>query len=230
MKKLYNLFLLLFVSFVAHSQPHCNEWIKFNISQQFTQQQYLKIRVWQDGIHRITFNDLNQFPALTTNGVDPKYFQIFHKGTEQYIYVYDGSTPNVFDSTDYIEFYGKPNDGSFDTQLYDSAIYQLNPFYSLFNDTAAYFFTINLNTSAVNKRMNVIMDSNFSNYLPVDFVMKDSWVTFHDDYFTGYSQLSVDASYSNGEGFSKDGFGASIGTVSIHCPTPNPYPGGNPNA
>src|SRR6267378_3551251 len=102
MKKLYSLFLLSFFSLVAHSQPYGNEWIKFSIVSSVSKQPYLKVQVWQEGIHRLTFSDINQF-ITTSNTYNPKQFQIFHKGIEQFINVF-GESDNVFDSTDYIEF------------------------------------------------------------------------------------------------------------------------------
>ncbi|HKR06455.1 MAG TPA: C25 family cysteine peptidase [Bacteroidia bacterium] len=224
MKKLYHLFLLMFFSFVAHSQPHGNEWIPFSIISPVSLQHYLKIQVWQEGIHRISFNDINQYlPQIVDSSVSPKRFQVFHKGIEQYIYVF-GEDDNTFDNTDYVEFYAKPNDGSFDTQLYDSAQYQLNPFYSLFNDTSAYFFTYTFNP--VGKRMVIENDINFSLYNPADFVIKDVRKEYHSEYFTGYAELSVDASYSNGEGFSYSPPFDGSSSFSINLPTLNSFTGG----
>ena len=225
MKKFYGLFLMMSITSAAFSQQYCNEWLKFSIGDPYSSQPYLKIKVWQEGIHRLTYNDINQF--IVTTGINPKQFQIFHKGIEQYIYVFD-ETDNIFDGSDFIEFYAKPNDGSFDTQLYDSAHFQLNPFYSMFNDTSAYFFTINA-AGITNKRMNVVIDTDFSNpnYLLADYVMKDVWKEYHTDYFTGYSDASVDASYSQGEGFSNDSTFNGIASYNLSIPTLNPYTGGN---
>jgi hypothetical protein len=226
MKKLYVLLVISLFTTLAKAQPYCNEWIRFAINNPYSLQQYLKIQVWQEGIHKITFNDINQF--IPANSFNPHQIQIFHNGKEQYINV-TGESDNVFDTTDYIEFYGKRNDGSFDAQLYDSAQFQPNPYYSMFNDTSAYFFTINADPLALNKRIIVENDNNFSNYPPVDFVIKNVWQEYHSRYQTGYSEPSVDASYSNGEGYSSGNFGADV-NYNLTLPTPNPYAGSNPNA
>ena len=42
-------------------------------------------------------------------------------------------------SNDYIEFYGEPNDGTFDTQLFKQPDWQLSPYKSLFTDTSSYY-------------------------------------------------------------------------------------------
>lgn len=226
MKKFYLSLLLLFSTIGLIAQPYGNEWIRFSINQPFSLQPYFKIQVWEEGIHRLTFNEINQ--VLPANTFNPKNLQLFHAGKEQYIFV-AGESDGVFNNTDYIEFYAQPNDGSFDTQLYNTPADQLNPYYSLFNDTAAYFLSINADTNAVNKRMILDIDSDFSAYTPADFVVKDVHTEYHGGgYWQGTADQSVDASYSTGEGFSGAEFSAQSFTLTQ--PTPNAYTGSNPAA
>lgn len=228
MKKLYTAFLsFIFISALVKAQPYSNdynnEWIVFSTNQPYSLQKYLKIQVWQEGIHRLSFSDITQLlPGIDT--INPQNFQIFHEGKEQYIYV-AGESNNVFDSTDYIEFYGKPNDGSFDTQMYDSAYYQVNPYYSLFNDTAAYFFTYGFLTS--DKRMIIDIDSTFSNFNAANYVMKDAVESYHAVYEDATSGYDLNASYTNGEGWTGNFF---YGTTTLSVPVPNVYTGLNPVA
>ena len=74
---------------------------------------------------------------------NPKQFQIFHNGVEQSILV-AGESDGVFDPVDYIEFYGEKNDGWLDAQLYEDPVNHIDPYYSLFCDTAAYFLTVEI--------------------------------------------------------------------------------------
>ena len=127
-------YLLLVLSLSAAinviAQPLGNEWIDYSKT-------YQKIKVTQDGVYRIPFSTLNNISGLnlaTTRGSD---FILYHLGEVVPIYV---STNNFFGQNDFIEFYGKKNDGTLDKQLYaDPDKQQPNPYYSLFNDTAVYF-------------------------------------------------------------------------------------------
>ena len=113
MKK--NLLLILFsvIFFSAYTQPYENSWINYN-------QEYYKIKVWQNGINRISQQTL-VFSGFSTFGIDPRKIQLYHNGVEQYIYI-QGESDGVFDATDFIEFYGQPNDGAFDQKLYEDSM------------------------------------------------------------------------------------------------------------
>lgn len=233
MKKLYRAIIVLgFISSIVKAQPYNNEWILFSTGSQYSLQPYLKINVWQEGIHRLSYSDITQH--FDTANFTPKQLQIFHQGKEQYIFV-AGEADGSFDPNDYVEFYGKPNDGSFDTQLYDSAQWHTNPYYSLFNDTAAYFLSINANPFALNKRMIIDNDTNFSNYNAAAYAMKDAFQSYHGYYEDGtHSPYNLDASYTNGEGWAYgsatgDPFGASA-PITFSLSSPNVYTGAVPQA
>jgi flagellar hook assembly protein FlgD len=106
------------------------EWINFN-------QTYYKIKTFQTGIHRISQADLSN---AGINGINPKQFQIFFRGQEQAIFV-QGEEDNSFDAGDYIEFYGRRNDGELDRFLYSNPSNQTNPYYNLYSDTTSVFLT-----------------------------------------------------------------------------------------
>ncbi|WP_207432212.1 C25 family cysteine peptidase [Sabulibacter ruber] len=117
-----------------------NEWINYN-------QKYYKIKVPTTGIYRL---DRAYLQAAGINGVDPRNFQLFRRGKEVAIHV-EGEADGSFDANDFIEFYGEKNDGALDRELYKNPEHQVNPFYSLYTDTAAYFLT--WSTSQQNRRM-----------------------------------------------------------------------------
>lgn len=117
--------LLFFVCTIANAQNYGNEWIDHN-------QTYYKIKVGKDALYRIPYSTLQNagLPAQATG------YHLFRNGTEVPIYI---SSNDFNNANDYIEFYGKKNDGSLDTQLYAQATQQASPYKSLFSDTSAYF-------------------------------------------------------------------------------------------
>lgn len=130
MNRLLLLFSFLLVLLNLEAQPYGNEWIDYDKT-------YYKFTVSEDKVYRIPYSTLtSQFNTTDLIGAN---FQLFGKGEEVAIYV---STDGQFGANDYIEFYGKKNDGSLDTPLYKSGD-QPNPYFSLYNDRSAYFLTFN---------------------------------------------------------------------------------------
>ena len=93
------------------------------------------------------------------------------------------------------------------TGWYDSTLYQKprsvqpNPNYSMFNDTAIYYLTIN--TGGVpGKRMIVKNNTNFSSYSPVAYINKVSRQDYTSTYFMGYTDSNelTDPKYLSSEG------------------------------
>lgn len=69
----------------------------------------IKIGVTEDGIYKITYDDLTS-AGLQLNGTDPSTISISNRGTDTPIYVY-GEVDGTFDTTDYILFYGSASTG-----------------------------------------------------------------------------------------------------------------------
>lgn len=108
-----------------------NEWINFN-------QSYYKILVADDGIYRLNTQALNDagFPIDAAPG---SQLQLFHNGEEVPMHV---TTPGIFTSGDYLEFFGEKNTSELDRYLFKHPDEEMmNPRYSLFTDSAAYFLT-----------------------------------------------------------------------------------------
>jgi len=146
--------LLIFCSLWCLSngiaQPYENDWIDFS-------QPYLKIKVNEDGLHRIDYNTISigvSKAGYNLNTIDPRNFQLFFRGEEQYIYI-KGEDDGIFHSSDYIEFLGYMNDGTFDVDLYETDK-QPQDKHSLFTDTSAYFLT--WNSSIFNRRLTVTVN------------------------------------------------------------------------
>lgn len=129
-----------------------NEWIQFN-------QEYYRIPVAQTGLYRVTYSDLQQ-SGFPVNTIDPRRLQLFHRGVEQSIYI-EGEADAQFNTTDYIEFLGKKNDGVSDTDLYKPASAQPHTFHNLFSDTTVYFLTYS-NLAVQGKRIQKTWEVNVS--------------------------------------------------------------------
>ncbi|HVF81894.1 MAG TPA: hypothetical protein VM884_08170, partial [Flavisolibacter sp.] len=122
--------LALLVSFAAKAQVYNNEWIDFTKT-------YYKFKVGKDGLYRISGADL---AALGLGGASAQHFQLWRNGVQVPIYT---SSTGTLAATEYIEFWGKMNDGKPDKELYREPGFQLNDRWSLISDSAAYFLTIN---------------------------------------------------------------------------------------
>jgi Peptidase family C25/CARDB len=167
MKKLYFiLFCCVLFPHLASAQVYGNEWINYS-------QRYLKIKVTTDAVYRIDSTTLsNTLNAIgfPLSSINPQNFQLFHNGEEEYIWI-EGESDNVFNSSDYIEFVGRRNDGAKDSALYRGTNNPLNPYYSIYNDTAVYFLTWNSLTT--NRRLTNPNDTNFSAYTPAPYFLNE---------------------------------------------------------
>ena len=102
--------ICIFQSF-SNAQTFGNEWISYD-------QQYHRIKVWNNGIYRISWSTLlAAVPAIAN--VDPRNVQIFGRGEELPIHL-DGEVDGQWNDGDFIEFYGRKNDGWFDRQFYEN--------------------------------------------------------------------------------------------------------------
>lgn len=205
-KRLLFICSLLFVVIVLKAQPYGNEWINYS-------QQYYKIKITQSGIYRIDSTTLAS-AGIDLSTIDPHHFQLFNKGIQQNIFI-QGENDNVFNSGDFIEFYGEKNDGSLDALLYKNTSFLPNPYYSLANDTAAYFLT--WNNSINGARMTEENDTTFSTFTPAGYFFKESIAEFHTGYYEGETNAvgGTDARYTKSEGW-LDGTVINLGQNNIY--------------
>jgi hypothetical protein len=113
----------------AQSGTFGNEWI-------VPGQPYYKVKVWRDGLYRLDYTYLSQLGA---GSVAPTQLQVWRRGKE--VAVYQGGNSATLDNTTFVEFYGQRNDAALDKEFYKNPADQVNPFYSFYTDTAAYFVT-----------------------------------------------------------------------------------------
>lgn len=211
--------LLVGLGLVAHAQPYGNEWIHYD-------QQYWYFKVWQDGFRRIDSTTLANagFPVGT---VDPHTIQLYARNKQVPIHV-EGEQDGVFNSGDYIEFYGRKNDAWMDSTLWDDPAHINNPYYSLYNDTIRYYLTWGSQAGAL--RTIDSGSSNWAAYAPLPWVWRTTLLTYPVAYQTG-SRTQVGASLctiGEGEGYFHDQIIASVGadgTSTYSIATPDLYTG-----
>src|SRR5688572_23734724 len=196
MRRLIATFFAVFVTLGAFAQ-FGNEWI-------VPGQQYYKIPVGKDGIYRLTYSDL-QSAGIIPGNLDPRRIQIFHRGIEQHIHV-EGEIDAVFNPTDYLEFYGRKNDGASDTELYKLDT-QPHTYYNLYNDTTFYFLTVNP-LAQLGLRMND--DETTSPVIPAEAFHYDQKLrVLTTQYATGqvYNTYLQNSFFETGEGWTGDEIG-----------------------
>jgi hypothetical protein len=195
------LFLLLPI---AASAQYTNSWINYS-------QPYYKFPILQDGVYRITYTALLN-SGIPVNSIDPDNIQMFGRGQELAIWVQGGQDGSL-DSADYIEFHAQRNDGYFDREAYDIPENHGNPYYSLFNDTAFYFFSWG-NTSGL--RFQNITDTDINNITPATYFMKENFV-----YYTNGGAYNFGKTYSVVNGATSPQYTAGEGYYSVIFPSNN---------
>ncbi len=198
MRKSYFLILLCSISLSAFSQPYGNEWINYS-------QKYFKFPITKNGVYRIDYNTIMN-AGIPIGNIDPRGIQLLGRGKEVPLYI-QGEADSVFDNTDFIEFYAKRNDAWLDSLAYDTPNSLVNPYYSLFNDTAYYFLTWDTITN--HSRMVVENDVATGLYSSQPYFFKEA-ISYHkDEYFHGVTNLfgSYDPEFSDAEGWATNSFG-----------------------
>ncbi|MFN3917270.1 MAG: C25 family cysteine peptidase [Flavobacteriales bacterium] len=217
MRRLLLLFSILVLGYSALSQPYGNEWIDYD-------QTYFEFKIVEKGLYRIDSTALAN-AGFPVSSIDPRNIQVFNREKEIFIYI-DGGSDGVFNSTDYIEFFGYGNDGWLDSTVYEQPSYQPDKYYSLYNDTISYYITWNNSTN--NKRIILETNLNFSGHTPLDWCWHSRYLDYRTVYLEGPKLLGASSPYFKyGEGW----FGSSFTTINVDVPSPFPYTGaGAPDA
>ncbi|MEO6489669.1 MAG: C25 family cysteine peptidase, partial [Ferruginibacter sp.] len=113
----------------------------------------------------------------------------------------------VFSPADYIEFYGEMNDGKAEKQLYKYDSLQMCDKYSLYTDTASYFFSVN--NSGGNKRLATVVNGVSGNVLPAETGFTYKLQKFYRSkqnpgYSVDYGQLLYSSSYETAESWTSN--------------------------
>ncbi|WP_017259219.1 putative type IX secretion system sortase PorU2 [Pedobacter arcticus] len=199
MKK-HLLLLVIFFSLIwskSYAQTYGNEWINAS-------QKYLKIKVSEEGIYKITLSDINA-GAFQTGQLNPSKLQIFNKGVEVPLYI-TGTADGSFDNGDLIYFYGNKNNASLDKVLYQNPADLPNSEVSLFENDNYYFLTY----STANDGLRYIVNNQVNTSLtPESFVVVNERINLSNSYYPGEYILDAMSlsEYTEGEGYLGSTFG-----------------------
>ena len=122
---------VLFLVFLSLKIPaagqlaHFSDWVKYDT-------QYLKIEISQDGIYRLTYQDLKNAGVSSF-----KNLSLVHHGKEISL-ITQNETDSELLPGGYIEFYAEKNKGELDSLVYRPMV-RNNPFNSLFSDISVYY-------------------------------------------------------------------------------------------
>jgi hypothetical protein len=182
------------------------------------------IRVTQEGIYRISYNTLIN-AGINLAGVNPKQFQLFNLGSEQYIFV-NGESDNSFDAGDFIEFYGMKNDGKPDIPLYRTPQEQPHTFFSLYTDTSCYFLTWDGANNG--KRLASFTDTSYSTQTAESHFTHKVNVPIIEYFYDGVPILEYGtlSEYTDAEGWLSSPYRRTT-TNNRDIPTPFAYTGGS---
>ena len=117
-----------------------SNWIDFSRT-------YYKIPTSSDGIHRINFAALAS-AGINPSVINPNHIRMYFRGEEVAIHI-EGAEDGSFDSNDYIDFFGRRNDGTLDAKLYRDPSHVGNIAYNTHNDSTAFYLAV---TPGINGR------------------------------------------------------------------------------
>lgn len=173
MKNYISIILLLLV-FRAEAQMFYNGKFQFGNEWIVSSQSYYKFTIKEDGMYRITFDDLVS-AGIPVQSITGAQLQLFTKGEEVYLHL---STEGSLQSGDFIQFYATKNKADLDATLLRANIPLFNTEYSMFSDESSYYLTWSANNS--NKRFIEKVNDN-SRPLPLEnSYIKKEIITFSE--------------------------------------------------
>ncbi|MEO7767369.1 MAG: hypothetical protein ABIS01_08080, partial [Ferruginibacter sp.] len=190
MKKLLFPFFILWV--LSGTAQYNNSWIDYSKT-------YYKFKVSKNGLVRISQPALN---AIGLGASPAEQFQLWRNGEEVRLFTSVNTGP--MGSNDYIEFWGRMNDGIPDKPLYRITDNQLCDSFSLHTDTATYFLTASA-TSPHLRYTNAANNIAANTLAPDLYFMRRVEQPYRQMYNRGYSNLVgqyvYSSSYEAGEGW-----------------------------
>lgn len=195
--------LLVLAGFSAAAQVYNNEWIDYSKT-------YYKFRVGKDGVYRISGATL---AAAGLGAAPAERLQLWRNGVQ--VPLYTSVPTGALSAADYVEFWGKMNDGKPDRELYRDPASHLNDRWSLIGDTAAYFLTVNPATAA-NLRLQTTANNVAGNTLPAEpYFLYTAGQYFKNKinngfYFDVTGNYLYSSSYDIGEGWTSDDIATGI--------------------
>lgn len=176
MRKIFTL-LLLVAGFGATAQQYNNEWIKYS-------QTYYKIKIVREGVYRIPKSLLD---ANGIGGAQVQNLELWRNGEK--VPFYPSVSSGVLPSNGYLEFWGEPNDGKADKELYRDPTDQHTTHFSLQTDTAVYFLSVN--TSQAGFRYTNVTNNVAGNSLPAEPYFMHTAGNYYFNFYTGASSSGL---------------------------------------
>lgn len=200
MKSFITIFAALFLFFGQHIHAQSlknlsgNEWIKPG-------QKYLKTKVAENGIFRITVDELQQ-AGLDASNAQGDHIQVWNFGKQIPVYV---STNNALSSNDYVEFYGEKLTVALDSLLFvDWKNEMLNTEYSFVTDSNTYVITFD--SSTINSRYETINpDYENESPPPLDYYIHEDKQVFTDIFYKIQHGETQYSNFEAAEGWAKRG-------------------------
>jgi hypothetical protein len=167
-----------------------NEWIDYSKT-------YYKIRTAQDGIYRISRQALSD-AGIPVADVPAAQFRLYRFGKQEPVFT---TTDGLLSDQDYIEFFGEQNRDVLDRHLFEDPDREnLNPWFSLFNDTTAYYLTWDDSGSQSLRYQSVPND--LTNVPPKEtYCWFETGYTYSNALFKRLVSSEVTYSWFHGEGF-----------------------------
>lgn len=193
-----------------------NEWIDYSA-------QYWTFKCPEDGILFLDYDQL-QAAGFPVAGINPEEIRFFGRGRELPLILNDGGDGSL-DPGDYLSLIVRKNDGWLDEEVYTSPVLRVNPYYSLFNDTASYY--ISPGNGAVGERLPFFTSAGYNDYAPELFAVRHTYISYSEEYMAG-AQDAYGISlpyYEAAEGWYQQRFPKG-GSRSADIPTPSAYQGG----
>lgn len=168
-----------------------NEWIDYSKT-------YYKIKITEDALYKIDYQTLVSagFPVQSEPAGS---WQLYRNGKQEAMYT---STDGLFGPGDYLHFFGKKNRGELDYYLFENVdAEQINPRYSMFNDTAVYY----LSWSGAGPPLRYASIQNDLSNLPspVPFCWQTTEQVFTDVIFKKKISDEIQYSWFDGNGYTR---------------------------
>lgn len=182
-----------------------NEWIDFSKT-------YFRIKVADDAVYRVDYQVLSD-AGFPVGNVPASEWRLYRNGQQEAIFV---SGDGLFGSGDFVEFYGKKNRGEVDFYLFENAEEeQINPEYSMYNDTAVYYLTWGTGGQALRY---TALQNDLSNLPAAEpFCWQTTKKVLTDGLFKKKISDEIQYSWFDGNGYSRAG-SASTNPVSLSLP------------
>jgi len=199
MKRILFWSLFLLTGF-AQAQPFNNEWIDYNKT-------YYKFSVGSDGLYRISQSVLS---GIGLGSTPAEQFQLWRNGEQ--VPLFTSVATGAMGASDYIEFWGRMNDGRPDKVLYRNQNHQLNDRWSLETDTAVFFLTVN--PTGNNLRLVNTANTLPTSATPEPFFYHTAALNHKQRINPGYAAIVGSAvyssSYDQGEGWTSNDIGYNV--------------------